>query len=106
MHHYRARFDDVEGWESPSHGVRVKRLSNGPASLRLIEMLSTAEHPEWCETGHSGSVIEGEIEIEFDGGVVRFEAGDGIVIPPGREHRHRPRAISTRVRLALVDSPG
>ena len=103
MRRYRASFDDAKGWEHLSKGIRVKRVSNGAACLRLIEMHSTAEHPEWCETGHSGSVVEGVLEIEFDDGVVRFEAGDAIVIPPGREHRHRPRAVSARVRLALVD---
>ena len=102
---YQARFDDAEGWESPSYGVRIKRVSNGSATLRLIELTPAAAHPEWCETGHSGCVVEGELEIEFKGGGVRFRAGDGIVIPAGAQHRHRPRAISERVRLALVDLP-
>jgi quercetin dioxygenase-like cupin family protein len=100
---YRARFDDPEGWESTGEGVRVKRVRNGPAELRLVEMLSSAKHPEWCEVGHSGCVLEGVLEIEFDAEMMRFEPGDGIVIPPGREHRHRPRVVSGRVRLALAD---
>lgn len=100
---YRIAFDAPHGWESPASGIRIKRATNGPASLRLIELLSTASHPDWCETGHSGCVVEGLLEIEFDSCVVRFEEGDGIVIPPGTDHRHRPRAISERVRLALVD---
>ena len=68
-------------------------------------MLQSATHPEWCCVGHAGCVIEGTLEVEFDAGAVRFEAGEGIAIPPGEAYRHRPRAISSRVRLALVDTP-
>ena len=103
MKSYRVAFDDPDGWESPSQGVRVKLVTHGATSLRLVEMLDTAKHPEWCEVGHSGCVVDGVLEIEFQNGVVRFEAGDGIAIPPGRKQRHRPRAVSERVRLALVD---
>jgi quercetin dioxygenase-like cupin family protein len=103
---YRASFDEPDGWEAPGEGVRGKRVTNGPASLRLIEMLSTASHPDWCEMGHSGCVVEGELEIEFANHVVRYQTGDGIVIPPGPQHRHRPHALSERVRLALVDWQG
>ena len=55
---------------------------------------------------HAGAVIEGFLEIEFRGEVVRYQAGDAILIPPGPEQRHRPKAVSGRVRLALVDWPG
>jgi quercetin dioxygenase-like cupin family protein len=102
---YRLRFDDLEGWESNAPGVRFKRRTNGAAGLRMIEILSSASHPDWCVTGHSGCVLEGTLEIEFDHEVVRFGPGDGMVIPPGQAHRHRPRAITDQVRLAVVDHP-
>jgi quercetin dioxygenase-like cupin family protein len=102
---YRLRFDDLEGWESNAPGVRFRRRTNGAAGLRMIEMLSSASHPDWCIVGHSGCVLEGTLEIEFDHEVVRFQAGDGMVIPPGQAHRHRPRAITDRVRIAVVDHP-
>jgi quercetin dioxygenase-like cupin family protein len=100
---YQLRFEEPEGWESPSKGVRQKRSKVGPAELRLLALEDSAEHPHWCEVGHAGCVVEGVLEIEFERETVRFEAGDGILIPPGAAHRHRPRAISKRVRLALVD---
>jgi quercetin dioxygenase-like cupin family protein len=102
---YRLRFDDLEGWESNAPGFRFKRQTNGAAGLRLVEMLSSASRPDWCVTGHSGCVLEGTLEMEFDNEVVRFQAGDGMVIPPGAAHRHRPRAITDRVRIAVVDHP-
>jgi quercetin dioxygenase-like cupin family protein len=102
---YRVSFDDADGWESPSEGVRIKHAVHGSAKLRLVEMTASATHPEWCEVGHCGCVIEGVLEVELTNRIVRFEAGDGIVIPPGFAHRHRPRAASERVRLTLVDSP-
>ena len=100
---YQLRFDDPAGWESPAPGMRQKRSKVGPAELRLLEMDASAEHPDWCEVGHAGCVVEGVLEIEFSGETVRFEAGDGILIPPGHTDRHRPRAVSKRVRLALTD---
>ncbi|MEZ5362711.1 MAG: cupin domain-containing protein [Bryobacterales bacterium] len=84
-------------------GVRVKRLSEDGVHLRLVEMLSTAEHPEWCEVGHAGCVVEGELEIEFEDRVVRYKAGDAILIPPGSAEPHRPKALTDPVRLVLVD---
>lgn len=98
----RPQFDDEKGW-SEGRGTRSKIFSDGAASLRLVELTPEAEHPGWCETGHAGWVVEGSLEIEFGDGVMHYEAGDGIVIAPGAARRHRPRARTERVRLALVD---
>ena len=103
MSRFPIRVEGTESWLSPRPGVRVQVVEEDGARLRLVEMLDSAEHPEWCEVGHAGAVIEGALEVEFEDGTVRFEAGDGIVIPPGPAHKHRPRAVSSRVRLALTD---
>ncbi|MBI1355380.1 MAG: cupin domain-containing protein [Acidobacteria bacterium] len=102
---YRIRFSDSDGWQE-SGGFRSKREIHGSTSLRLLEILSTASHPEWCEVGHAGAVIEGSLEIEFQDRTLRYEPGDALLIPPGPAHRHRPRAVTDRVRLVLVDDPG
>jgi quercetin dioxygenase-like cupin family protein len=99
----RFRFSEEEGWECPSKGLRVKWCRNDSAAMRLVEMTPSAKHPEWCELGHCGCVVEGVLDIEFENGTLRFEAGDAIVIPPGVSHRHRPKAASNRVRFVLVD---
>jgi quercetin dioxygenase-like cupin family protein len=54
-------------------------------------------------TGHVGYVIEGDMEIEFDDRVEQYRAGDGLVIPAGTMDRHRPKALSERVRLVFVE---
>jgi mannose-6-phosphate isomerase-like protein (cupin superfamily) len=106
MSDYRFRINEDGEWQSSAAGIRTKQRSVGAAGLRFVELLSTAYHPEWCNIGHSGCVVEGALEIEFPAETVRFEAGDGILIPPGESHKHRPRALTERVRLALVDHPG
>jgi len=98
----RPRFDDPHGWQDGS-GNRSKVFSDGAASLRLVELTPEANHPDWCETGHSGCVVEGVLEVEFDDHVERYETGDAILIAPGPAGRHRPRALTGRVRLVLVD---
>jgi quercetin dioxygenase-like cupin family protein len=54
-------------------------------------------------TGHVRYVIEGDMEIEFDDRVEKYRAGDGLVIPAGMMDRHRPKALSDRVRLVFVE---
>jgi len=47
------------------------------------------------------------VQGEFDGGaVVVFRAGDGLAIPGGDAARHRPRALTDRVRLVFVETAG
>ena len=103
---YCFSFDDPDGWENPAVGLRVKRVVVGSLEARLVEMQVSAKHPEWCEVGHGGCVVEGVLEVEFNDRVARYGAGDEIAIPPGVAHRHRPRAVSCRVRMMLVDLPG
>ena len=59
--------------------------------------------PHWCSVGHVGLILEGHFEIEFDSGTQVFEAGDGVVIPQGKTHRHRARVVSDVVRAIFVE---
>ena len=54
-------------------------------------------------TGHVGYVLEGELEIAFEDRTERFASGTGFFIHPGEGERHRPKAISPRVVLLLVE---
>lgn len=79
------------------NGVRWAIVEYEPAVLR----------EEWCEEGHSGYVLEGEIEYEFQQTgfpVLRLQAGEGFTLPAGSGHRGR--AGETGVRLFLIDRPG
>jgi arsenate reductase len=98
----RIAFDSLP-WEMSTSGVRSKTQAVGSQQLRLLEFTRDLHHPHWCETGHIGYVLEGELEIEFEGAAIAFRAGDGISIPPGLSDRHRPRALSERVRLIFVE---
>jgi quercetin dioxygenase-like cupin family protein len=53
--------------------------------------------------GHFGYILEGRFEIEFDSGTEIFEAGDGVFIPDGKEHRHRAKALGDIVRALFVE---
>ena len=38
------------------------------------------------------------------GRAVAFRAGDGLFIPPGREHEHKARALTESVTVVLVEN--
>ncbi len=96
---------DAMPWQASTSGVRFKVQRLGVQQLRLLEFGRDLQHPHWCTTGHVGFVLEGEMEVEFDGGaVVVYRAGDGLAIPAGEEDRHRPRALTDRVRLIFVEA--
>jgi mannose-6-phosphate isomerase-like protein (cupin superfamily) len=100
---YRVPFDDLP-WQTSPAGVLFKAHTFGASRLRLIEITPALAHPLWCVAGHVGYVLEGDVEIEFDGRVERYRAGDGVVIPAGEADRHRPRALSARVRFVFVEA--
>jgi hypothetical protein len=59
--------------------------------------------PPWCERGHMGLVLEGELEIDFKGAIVGYPEGAGIAIPVGPGHGHKARSVTPRVLLFLVE---
>ena len=98
---YKVRFDSLE-WESPIHGMRQKVFTDSSKKVRLVEYSADME-PHWCEKGHHGYILDGSFELEFDSGTVVFEAGDGVFIPDGAEHRHRAKALTRVVRVVFVE---
>jgi arsenate reductase (thioredoxin) len=99
----RVAFDDLP-WQTSASGVRFKVQRLGVRQLRLLEFTRELDHPHWCETGHVGFVLEGTMEVGFaEGAAVTFHAGDGVCIPAGWTDRHRPTALSERVRLIFVE---
>jgi len=89
-------------WESPMKGIRLKALRYGSRLLRLVEYSKDLE-AHWCEKGHVGYILEGRIEISFARGTFVFNAGDGVFIPAGGEHRHIARALSDTVTIVFVE---
>lgn len=99
---YSLNFAELQ-WESPLPGVRFKSFSRDGKKLRLVEFTSGFVEPHWCEKGHVGIVLSGELEIDFKGEAVRYPQGTAIFIPPGGAHAHKGRAITPTVRLFLVE---
>ena len=96
---------DFEGmaWEDGRPGVRHKVYQEGSRLLRMVEFDTSDGDPHWCERGHIGLVLAGGLEIEFDGRVLSFSAGDGLFIPPGKANAHRGVTIEPVTRLILVE---
>jgi len=95
-------FESME-WETPAEGVRFKAYEQGGRKLRLVEFSKEFVEPDWCTKGHIGYVLEGQIEIDFDGQAIVFGPGDGVFIPAGEEHKHKGKALTDVVRIILVE---
>ena len=102
METYRVGFDSLD-WETQLPALRFKAFRQGDTTLRVAEYARGFIAPEWCTGGHIGYVLEGEMDIDFDGNVVRFAAGDGVFIPEGEAHRHKPIVVTDVVRVVLVE---
>ena len=90
-------------WEISAQGVRYKVYGEGSSQLRLLEFGKDLDHPNWCVTGHIGYVVEGIMEVEFDDQTITLREGDGMYFPAGDRDRHRPKALTDKVRLILVE---
>jgi quercetin dioxygenase-like cupin family protein len=101
MNPYKVDLESIP-WETPIRGLRFKARREGGRQLRLVEYTPDME-PHWCEKGHIGYVLDGRFEICFGPETVIFNAGDGVFIPPGSEHRHMGRALSDVVRVVFVE---
>ena len=95
-------FDALQ-WESPLPGARFKAYREGAKQIRLLELSSGFVEPVWCEKGHVGFVLEGELEVDFNGRVAVYRQGSGIFIPPGSATAHKARSITPVVRMVLVE---
>ncbi len=98
---HKVEFDTI-AWASPLEGVRHKVIDQDHLRMRLVEY-SRAMPPHWCEKGHTGYLIEGQMEIEYENGKIIYNPGDGIFIPDGPEHRHRGAALSERVLVFFIE---
>jgi quercetin dioxygenase-like cupin family protein len=101
MKDYRIDFTLLD-WESLMPGARQKVVSRDGKKLRLVEYTREMS-PHWCTNGHTGYIINGRFEIEFQDEVIIFEKGDGVFIPDGAEHKHRAKALTDVVRAVFVE---
>ncbi len=102
MKQYKIDFGAM-AWEEPTVGVRFKAYKQGGRKLRLVEFGKEFIEPDWCRKGHIGYILEGQMEIDFNGEVIVFGSGDGLFIPAGQEHKHKARILTDTVKVILVE---
>jgi quercetin dioxygenase-like cupin family protein len=99
---YQVLFESLP-WVEPAPGLRFKVYRHSGKQLRLAEFAKEFVEPDWCTNGHVGYLLEGQLEIDFGGRTTVFNPGDGILIPPGEEHKHMAKALTDVARLVLVE---
>ncbi len=99
-------------WAEDAPGIRAREAGVGGARWATVEYEAGTARREWCEEGHRGFVLAGEIEYEFDdgGGPLRAREGEAFFLPSaplgGGAHRGRnPSEGPTRLFL-IDDAPG
>ncbi|HEV2093819.1 MAG TPA: hypothetical protein VGR18_11705 [Rubrobacter sp.] len=95
-------------WAEDAPGIQAREVDVGGARWATVEYEAGAAREEWCEEGHRGFVLAGEIEYEFDDGgePLRASEGEAFFLPPapvgGGAHRGRNRSEGA-TRLFLID---
>ena len=102
MEQYRIDFKSMP-WESPAAGVKLKAYERNGRKLRLAEFTREFVEPDWCTKRHIGYILEGQLEVSFDGKVIMFGPGDGLFIQAGKKHKHKGRVLTDVVKIILVE---
>ncbi|MCZ7383609.1 MAG: cupin domain-containing protein [Candidatus Methanoperedens sp.] len=90
-------------WEIPADGVRFKAYKQNGKQVRLVEFTDKFVETDWCTKGHIVYILEGKLEVNFDGNVVVFNTGDGLFIPAGEKDKHIGKARTKVVRMLFVE---
>jgi ethanolamine utilization protein EutQ (cupin superfamily) len=90
-------------WEKPADGIRFKGYEQEGKQIRLVEFTDMFVEPDWCTKGHIVYILEGTLEVNFDGYIVVFNAGDGLFIPAGEKDKHKGRALTKVVKMIFVE---
>jgi quercetin dioxygenase-like cupin family protein len=101
------RLSDID-WADDVPGIRDKAETVDGARWALVEYEHGASREEWCEDGHRGFVLDGEIEYEFSDGRERLRAGKGhaFLLPGGVAHRGRNLAGGATTMFLIDDEAG
>ncbi len=102
MDEAKINFADLS-WDESNTGTRSKAIVRNGRKLRLVEFTSEFVEYNWCVKGHTGYVLDGELEINFSDRTERFSAGDGIIITGGENERHKAKVVGSVVKLILVE---
>ena len=81
-------FENMD-WERPKEGVEQKICADGNQRLRLLKFRDSFVEEEWCLSGHIGFVLEGQMDISFNGVITSYKKGDGLWINEGESSKHK-----------------
>jgi len=95
-------------WDDDAPGIRAREGRVEGTRWAIVRYDEGARREEWCEEGHRGYVVEGEIEYEFDDGreSLRASEGEAFLLPPATlgDGAHRGRNLAPGpTRLFLID---
>ena len=90
-------------WEIPADGVRFKTYRQSGKQVRLVEFTDKFVETDWCTKGHIVYILEGQLEVNFNGNIVIFNTGDGLFIPGGEKDKHIGKALTKVVRMLFVE---
>ncbi len=99
-------------WVPDAPGIRAREAGVGGSRWATVEYRAGAARQEWCEVGHRGFVLAGDIEYEFDDGSepLRAAEGEAFFLPPaplgGGAHRGRNRSEGLTRLFLIDDAPG
>jgi uncharacterized cupin superfamily protein len=103
----RIPFAEIE-WSDDAPGIRAREVDVEGARWAIVEYGEGAGREEWCEEGHRGYVLAGEIEYRFDDGrePLRASENEAFLLPPAPpgSGAHRGRNLAAGpTRLFLID---
>jgi quercetin dioxygenase-like cupin family protein len=102
MEQFVIDFESIE-WTEPAPGIRFKAIVQDGRQLRLVEFAQNFVESDWCKKGHIGYVIEGELEINFNGARKRVKSGDGLIIPAGEKAKHKAKVVGKVAKVILLE---
>ncbi|MDH5718348.1 MAG: cupin domain-containing protein [Spirochaetia bacterium] len=101
MSQYKILFDNLI-WDESVKGMKSKILKKNDKQMRLVILYPEIES-KWCEQGHYGYILEGEMELKFENEKILYQKGNGIFIPSGAEHKHKTKILSEFVKIFFVE---
>jgi len=99
------RLSEID-WSADVEGIQVRELIVDERRWALVHYAPGSLRHEWCEDGHLGVVLSGQIEYEFeDGGdPLTGRQGDAFTLSTGRGHRGHNRGATETI-LLVIDDP-
>lgn len=98
---YKKSFDNID-WEQIAPGMKQKLLQVNGKQLKLIQLQDNFIEHDWCTKGHIGTVLSGELTIDFNGTKVNYKSNDILSIPAGEKSKHKATIASGKTATLLL----